>query len=275
MSAPAEQMVDTRPQWQRDGFRIDPTIARKSGLDRIAKSPAHYLHYCREESPDTPTLRFGRAFHCYVLEPVAFGERYAVAPDFGDGRTKKAKEAKAAFLAENAGRELVPIDEFDAIRRMADSVMAHPTARNLVIGGQAEREIAWTDPRTGLKCGGRADFHIPELRIAVDLKTTDNADPAAFARSVATYRYHVQDAHYRAGFAAIGEPIEHFLFLAVEKTAPFAVSVCYVDQAALFRGEEVRDRDMDRLRACIETGEWPAYGNDLIPIAMPAWAFFD
>lgn len=271
MSAAAADM----PQWKRDGFRIDPTIARKSGLDRIAKSPAHYLAYCREEDSDTTALLLGRAFHCYVLEPERFEERFSVAPDFGDLRTKIGKAAREEFMQVAGARSVVNADAFDTIRRMTDSIHAHPTARNLVVAGQAEKEIAWNDQRTGLRCGGRADFHIPELRIAVDLKSTENADPAAFARSVAQYRYHVQDVHYRAGFEAAGEPIEHFVFVAVEKSAPFAVSCCYVDDAALERGEQLRARDMNRLAECVRTGNWPAYGNDLQPIALPAYAFYD
>lgn len=275
MNAVAEMVAADVPQYIRDGFRRDPAQARKSGLDRLARSPAHYLHWCREESKDTPALLFGRAFHAFVLEPEMFAALYAVAPEFGDLRTKVGKAARDEFLAANAGKTMVSADDFDAIRRMADSIMAHPTARNLVIGGEAEKELRWTDERTGLSCGGRADFHIPELRIAVDLKSTENADPNAFARSVALHRYHVQDAHYRNGFAANGEPIEHFVFVAVEKAAPWAVSVCYCDDAALERGQELLARDLDTLRRCLDTGEWPAYGADLRPVALPAWAFFE
>lgn len=275
MSAAAEVITADVPQWKRDGFRIDPSIARKSGLDRIAKSPAHYLEYCRAEDNETPALLLGRAFHCFVFEPTRFDARYVVAPDFGDLRTKSGKAARDEFAQFAGSRSVVRAVDFDTIRRMTDAVHAHPTARNLVVAGQAEKEIAWTDARTGLRCGGRADFHIPELRIAVDLKSTENADPAAFARSVAMYRYHVQDVHYRAGFEATGEPIDHFVFVAVEKSAPYAVSCCYVDDAALDRGEQLRARDMDRLAECVRTGNWPAYGNDLQPIALPAYAFYD
>jgi hypothetical protein len=263
------------PAYVQAGFRIDPSIARKSGLDKLAKSPAHYLEYCRTEDNETPALLFGRALHAYVLEQPTFAQRFAVAPEFGDLRTNAGKAAKAAFLAEAGNRQTVKADDFDTIRRMADAIMAHPTARNLVVAGQAEKEIAWTDERTGLRCGARVDFHIPELRIAVDLKSTEDASPWSFARSVASYRYHVQDVHYRNGLAAIGEPVDHFVFVAVEKSAPYAVSVCYCDDAAIDRGEQLLAHNMDTLAECVRTNRWPAYGDDLQPVALPAWAFYD
>jgi hypothetical protein len=144
------------------GWHRDPTQARKSGLDVLAeKSPAHYLHWCREEDRDTPALSFGSAFHCFVLEPKKFSERYAVAPAFGDLRFKDNKAKKAEFMETIGGRELVDADDYDAIRYMADAIHAHPTARNLIVAGQAEKEIRWTDAETGLSCGARLDFHIP------------------------------------------------------------------------------------------------------------------
>ena len=255
---------------------LDPSVASKTGLDRIARSPAHYWHYCHEESPETAALLFGRAMHAYMLEPDVFSRRFVVAPDFGDLRTKIGKAAKAEFLEHVLrDREMVKADDFDLIRRMTDSVMAHPTARNLIVGGEAEQRIDWIDPETGLRCKARADYRLRELRMCVDVKSTDNASPSTFARSVATYRYHVQDAFYRSGFAAIGEPIDYFVFLAVEKEPPYLASVCYVDDAALERGAELMLRDLATLKRCVETNEWPGYPIDLTPIALPAWAFFD
>jgi exodeoxyribonuclease VIII len=79
---------------------------------------------------------------------------------------------------------------------------------------------------------------------------------------------------YRRGYAAMGEPIDYFLFLCVEKEPPHAVTVCYVDDAALERGEALLARDMDTLARCVASGEWPGYSSDLTPVSLPAWAFY-
>jgi hypothetical protein len=253
--------------------------ASKSGLDKVAQSPAHYRAWILgQEEPETPALRFGRAFHMAILEPQRFRTVYITAPDFsvyGHPNSNAHRDAKRAWFAEHEGNEIIGRAEAETIERMRDAVMAHPIARNLVIGGTPEATLRWTDPRTGLRCKARADYHLPDLRAAVDVKSTDNAHPATFARSVAAYRYHVQDAFYREGFAQAGSPIDRFLFLNVEKEPPHLVSVTYCDDAALERGGQLVDRDLATLARCVERNEWPGYPEELVPMQLPAWAFYD
>jgi exodeoxyribonuclease VIII len=102
----------------------------------------------------------------------------------------------------------------------------------------------------------------------VDLKTTTDASPAGFAKSVATFRYHVQASHYLAGLHGA----ERFVFIAVEKTAPYAVAVYELDAAALAAGEQLRQRDIRVIADCQATKEWPGYGDDCQTLALPSWA---
>jgi hypothetical protein len=102
----------------------------------------------------------------------------------------------------------------------------------------------------------------------VDLKTTTDASPAAFARSVATFRYHVQASHYLSGLHGA----ERFVFIAVEKTAPYAVAVYELDAAAMAAGDELRQRDMRMIADCRATGEWPGYSDDCQTLSLPKWA---
>jgi hypothetical protein len=61
-------------------------VVSKSALDRIHKSPAHYRAWLEGGERDTPAMSFGRAFHCYVLEPEVFAATYAVVPDLEQGQ---------------------------------------------------------------------------------------------------------------------------------------------------------------------------------------------
>jgi hypothetical protein len=254
-------------------------VASKSGLDQVAKSPAHYRAWALgAEQPTTPAMKFGSAFHMAVLEPAKFCERYVTAPDFrvhGHPSSNAYKHAKAQWLADNAGLEMIDQDDMERINRMAEALRAHPLARNLLAGGTPEASLKWTDPDTGLACKGRVDYWLPEIGVAVDLKTTESAKPSTFARSVAAYRYHVQDVFYSRGFSEIGQAIRHFLFVAVEKEAPHLVSVCYCDDAARERGEQLVQRDMATLAECVRTDTWPGYGDELQPLQLPAYAFYD
>lgn len=279
MNAVAQDVGIALNQPAEEYHRRNLGLASKSGLDQIAKSPAHYRAWTLgEQTPPTPAMLFGSAFHAYVLEPQVFAEQYVEAPDlsvYGHPSSKAYKEAKALFMQENAGRKLITAEDLATIQRMAEALAAHPMARNLIVGGTAEASLKWIDPRTGLRCKGRVDYWLPEIGVAVDLKTTQDAKPESFARSVATYRYHVQDSFYRAGFKETGNPIQHFLFVCVEKEAPHGVSVVFCDDAARERGDQLVVRDMDTLAECVRTDTWPGYGEGLSPISLPAWAFYD
>lgn len=247
--------------------------ANKSGLDRMGRSPAHYRAYCEgQDDPPTPAMIFGKAFHAYVLEPQKFASEFAVSPDFGPMQSSTNRAKRAEWLAERPGLTLISQDDLDTIQRMADAVMRHELACNLITGGHREISVRWSDAETGIACKARVDYYLPELNIAFDLKTTDDASPEAFSRSVAKYRYHVQAAHYMDGFKAVGAPLRQFLFVAVEKEAPYGVSVCYCDDAALDRAAQLIDRDMKRIRDCLNAGQWPCYGTEMHALALPAWA---
>jgi hypothetical protein len=264
--------------------------ANKSGLDEFARSPAHYKAWCEAaDDHQTPALIFGKAFHHYVLENATFGRHYMLPPAGAPRRpsitqlnaknpspdTVAAIEYWCQFDALHAGKTMITGEDYDTIRRMTDAIARHELARNLMMAGQREATARWIDPATGIRCKARADYFVPEAGWVFDLKTTSDASPQAFAKSVASYRYHVQDAFYTAGFRALGAPVDHFFFAAVEKEPPYAVSVLVCDVAAIDRAEELIRRDMARLAQCIERDEWPAYGNEVHHISLPAWALTD
>ena len=106
----------------------------------------------------------------------------------------------------------------DAALAMAAAVRSHQAAAELLRDGQAEQSFWWDDADTGLRCKCRPDWL--NGATVIDLKTTTDASPAGFAKSCATFRYHVQASHYLAGL-----PAERFIFIAVEKVYPYAVGV--------------------------------------------------
>ena len=251
-------------------------VVNKGALDQLARTPAHYRAWLADTDPhDTPALIFGRALHELVLEPELFAHEYAQQPDFGDLRTKLGRERRDAWHAEHAGVSLVSADDWQRLQAMRDAVMAHPIAGKLFVGGVAESTAIWTDPDTGLLCKSRMDYHIASRGLVIDLKSTEDASESGFARSVATYRYHVQHAHYASAFQSLGHELRAFLFVAVEKTAPYAVNVHCIDADAEARGMELRDRDMAKLNQCLQTDTWPGYEPTIHTLSLPRWAMND
>lgn len=261
-----------------------PGLISKSALDLVHRSPAHLKAWLDgAKSEDTPALAFGRAFHCAMLEPARFAAEYVVEQDFGyllkhdaSGTTaeqgKANKAARNEWLAANAGRTVLTPDDGDRIEGMVRSVRAHPLASRILSGGVAEQTVRWTDRESGLPAKCRPDYFVASRRMVADLKSAEDASPSAFARSVAKYRYHVQNALYRAAFQALDIPVEYFVFIPVEKEPPYAVAVYSIDQDGVERGYQSARSDIDSLAQCARTGEYPGYPNTIQTLELPQWA---
>jgi hypothetical protein len=248
----------------------------KSHLDQVARSPLHYwaryLDPNRVVPEPTPAMAIGSAVHTHVLELDQWDARYVSAPDGIDRRTKAGKAEWEAFTTAATGRTVLPKADADLVMRMAHSVFSHPAAAMLLaLPGKAETTHMWTDAATGLQCKCRPDWLTDDGRLLVDLKTTEDAG-RGFAKSIAQWRYHVQASWYLDGIEqATGTRPEQFLFLCVEKKAPYAVAVYAADAEMIAAGAQTAARDLDVLATCKAAGAWPGYSDQIEPISLPPW----
>jgi hypothetical protein len=248
----------------------------KSHLDQVAKSPLHYwaryLDPNRVVPEPTPAMAIGSAVHTHVLELDQWDARYVSAPDGIDRRTKAGKAEWEAFTAAATGRTVLPKADADLVMRMAQSVFSHPAAAMLLaLPGKAETTQMWTDAATGLECKCRPDWLTDDGRLLVDLKTTEDAS-RGFAKSIAQWRYHVQASWYLDGIEqATGTRPEQFLFLCVEKKAPYAVAVYAADAEMIAAGAKAAARDLNVLATCKAAGAWPGYSDQIEAISLPPW----
>ena len=244
-------------------YHADPAVSA-SHLHAVAASPYHYwsrfLDPNRPVIEPTAAMRLGSLVHCAVLEPDELNSRYAIAPD---RRTKDGK-ATAAMLAAS-GIEAVTAADMELAMAMAASVRSHQAAAELLRNGKAEQSFWWDDVDTGLRCKCRPDWYYGTT--VVDLKTTTDASPQGFAKSVANWRYHVQQAHYMAGTFA-----ERFVFIAVEKTYPYAVGVYELDATAMNVGYALRRNNLQTIADCRAINEWPGYSQGIQNLSLPKWA---
>ena len=238
-----------------------------------SRSPAHARAALVEPHPETPALLLGRAVHCRVLEPGTYAGRFVVAP-LVDRRTNAGKSAWADLAAAHPGATILTADDAAVVDGIAASIEAHPLARMIFRRGAAEVSGFFTDEVTGAACRIRPDYLRPADSLLIDLKTAQDASPKEFERSIAKFGYHIQAAHYLAGYRAIsGDDKGSFLFLAVEKTPPFAVGLYRLDDDAMAEGARVRRRALDLAARCLETGRWPAYSDEVQSISIPRWAY--
>lgn len=240
-----------------------------SGLKVFERSPAHYQHWLSNPPEQTPAMRIGTLTHMAVFEPNRFRAETAVAP-IVDRRTKEGKSIWEQFQAEHAGKQIVTSDEAAQLQAMRTAVRAHPAAGKLLENGNPEVSLFAKDDEIGADVKARFDW-LTETGI-VDLKTTEDAGPIGFARSIVNFRYHTQAAHYRkvARLCDLGELT--FTFIAVEKEAPHCVAVYQLDGADLLLAEQHLRQAMRRFQACADFNAWPAYSRAVETISLPKWA---
>jgi len=244
-----------------------------TGAKTLLDSPAKFRAGVRRESR---AFDLGTVVHGMVL---GTGWPVAVIPDdllsaSGAVSTRAAKEWVAA--ARERGETPITSADHAQAQAMADAVLAHPVARMLLTrDGQAEVSALWTDDATGVACRGRFDRMVqaPSRTILVDLKTTVDAHPSRFGRTAATFGYDLQAAWYLDGLAAATDDTDAaFVHVLVEKELPFLASVVQLDDDALWTGRQGARLAREVYRDCTESGIWPGYSTDIVPVSLPTWA---
>ena len=253
------------------------TAVSKSHLDLVAKSPLHfwsrYLDPNRVVPEPTPAMAIGSAVHTHVLELDQWDAQYVVAPAGMDRRTKVGKAEWEVFQTAIGTRTVISREDADLVMRIGRSVLSHPAAAYLLgLPGKAETTHMWVDEATGLQCKCRPDWLLDDGSMIVDLKTTEDASPRGFQKSIAQWRYHCQASWYLDGLQhATGKRPEQFVFIAVEKKPPYACAVYVADQQMIEIGRETARRDLDKLNLCKAADYWPGYSDQLEVINLPPW----
>jgi exodeoxyribonuclease VIII len=73
--------------------------------------------------------------------------------------------------------------------------------------------------------------------------------------------------------AITGHQVKAFVFIAVEKEPPYAVSLYSLDERSRELGTSQFRADLETLRHCLDADEWPCYGNGIKTLSLPAWSF--
>lgn len=247
----------------------------KHDLDLVNISPAHYKA-AKEAPRDEPTtaMQIGTLVHTAILEPHNFEGSFTVAPDC-DKRTKDGKAAWEAAEKDASlkGSILVKSADLAMVRRMAEQVSLHRSAKAaLEAGGLVEASLYADCPETKVRRRGRPDL-ISRGNVIIDIKTCAKGagGRAEFAKSVANWRYDVQAAYYLDLARDCGHPKEGFVFIVVEKEAPYAVAVYQLDLESIEAGRRQYKRNLQILSECLEFDEWPAYSSEVEVISLPKW----
>ncbi len=236
-----------------NAYREHHAICQSELKILLKKSPAHLFAekfggLKREETPD---LWRGSYAHCKLLTPH-------LADSFPlYGRGKQGAEYKAEI--DRAIAETPDIE-----------ILNHWIKRP---GAIIEMPIFDVDPDTGIEIKGQPDVCLVDENIIVDLKTTGDASPGEFERSVLKYGYHIQAAFYidmvKRKHCLANEPEPKFLILALEKSPPYCVASYYLNDEFIEYGRSEYKRALEIYKNC--NGKFPGYGSKPKELFLPNW----
>lgn len=197
--------------------------------------PANWKQLHDHPDPATKEMKFGTAWHAVQLNQLIDG----IDPYNWLLNQVTEKRQSKQFSQEDVN---------DLIG-MKDVFTCNKTAMRLLEGctceGQLQMEI------DGVLLTGKPDAVGKRI---IELKTTANASPAAFARSVINYGYHYQAAGYR-----LLTGINDYIWIAQEKTPPYLLAI-YPAGESLLNTAEMELHDILKLhRNCCLNDDWPGY----------------
>ena len=243
-------------------YRSDPAIASsdlKYAIDHGLEAFNIYKH--GKNNPPriaTQAMKFGSMCHKYLLEPQLFQGSYALLDD------KRTKAGKATALAlQEKGIETFTTPEMETLTGIYTALCKNEFAYKYIISdtqkntrGLAEQSYWWKHRETGLQCKCRCDYVIDDM--VIDLKTTgeSGASPEAFTRTIASFKYFLQAAHYLQGTGQ-----KRFIFVVVEKVHPFSVGIYELSPHFIERGYELQEQTLSDIKQAQESGIWKGYTN--------------
>ena len=257
---------------ERD-YRRQDGVSRTE-LWRLRESPEKFKYYQEHPEPATPALLFGAAVHKLLLEPETFDEEFAIAPEV-DRRTKDGKEAYNAFLAASDGKSVITLADYEKAAEMAQKALEAPFVKKL-LNGEHEKPFFWVDDLTGEGCKIRVDCitTIGGKPVIVDYKTTADASTDGFMRHALSFGYDFQAGMYCEGVERVTGQKPLFVFIAQEKTAPYAVNILQADDLMVKHGYDIFRELIGIYHECKQTGNWFGYlgaYNVINNLSLPAW----
>jgi len=236
----------------------------------IKQSAVHAANRMRTFKP-TPAMQLGTAAHCAILEPHLYEQQIAIAPDC-DRRTKIGKEEYASFVESVGDKTVIKYEQHESAIAMSNAIDEHEHATELLHGTTREVEKIFTFD--GETCKAKIDA-IKGDNTIIDIKTTIDASPDAFAKQSANLFYQMQMAWYAKAIGSDWKTCNCYI-IAVENTAPHGVAVYRYDSDVLDNGWKLCCRALRQWREYKETisqNKTPQpYGDLVYDIELPAWA---
>ena len=238
-----------------------------STVRKVLTSPKKYLYDKTAESVPTKAMEEGTAVHTFFLENELFKNRYCFKPKAFNGRTKEGKQ----WMEEHGHLNILAAEWEENLIHMNHSFLDSPA--KIIYDRKGLTELSYfSEDLGGIKAKCRPDWISSDGHTVVDLKTTQDASPKGFQKSIANFGYHIQSSWYMRVLQSLDVPVKEFIFIAIEKTAPFCVGVYRASEEMLEEGNKKVDEAINQILWCKENDSYPDYTpNEIETISLPPW----
>ena len=252
----------------RDYLAIDAVSS--SFLRKIEETcPALALWEQVHPKAETEAMARGTAVHMRVLEPETFDARYCIVD--GNRNSNAVKDAIAKAKAE--GKTALRSQGYEQIVAMAHAVRTHERASAILDQATfTELSVVWIDAETGLRCKARLDVACEPEQAVYDLKTTRDANPRGWSKTMLDGLMHMQAAHHLNGAVAAGLDVQGFGWIALESNRPYPVVVQPpLDVESMAVGQMLVRDALRTVKTCRERDFWPSYTQPEEASYLPEW----
>jgi hypothetical protein len=256
----------------REQYRAHPAL-NFSLAKHLLKSPAHFKAAEEaqedEDREETEAQRIGTIAHALVLEGKDLGEMYAIKPEGMSFVTKEGKAWKAA-----QDKPIIEEKAIKGIRSIAEAIAKNPAAA-AILRGCPERERPIFATMHGVACKALLDAAGTDgtLWAISDFKTTTDASPRKFSRSVFDMDYDMQCVWY-SDLLARAEGLEEppwYAWIAAEKKAPWLNVVYHPSEDMIESGRRKVVRALQIYKECTASGEWPLPFPGVNTLELPSY----
>lgn len=256
-----------------------PDYISNTQLNAFRRSPAHWVHYVTEKKEPTDAMIKGAYAHCIALKQSP--DRFFILDEEARPEPEKTFGSKLnkAWLEEIYSsctalkKQVVDARMVADVTNMVEALYDDPEARKY-LAGDYEARLEWKC--LGLNFMGIRDISSDEY--IVDLKFVQSADPRDFRRYLFREGLYRQGGMYLDGEMKgefTGDPHKRILFIAVEQTPPYGVSVNELDLETIMYGVNEYRMLAGNLKSCIDANHFPSYSyrniNGSFDITLPAY----
>jgi len=249
-------------------------------LKKILSCPKKfYSDKSKDDTNKSSQMLLGSLVHTLFLEKEKFKSEYVIV-DSKTKNTNKYKDAVAKELERKDNvRTVITQQEFDLASSISESIL-NSESYNIIINESSrlvcESSVFWKEDDIEYKC--RPDLIVFSENynpILVDIKTTRDASPDAFSKSVVNFGYDLSAAHYLKGLSTASIDCSAAILLAVETTYPFVVQAYVLGDDTINRGYIMRDKAIDRLLESDESNPSGYCHSSIEELNLPGWAMKD